>query len=118
VKILYDNERLKKIFMDSLNVNDKNKKMIKEYGMELSNSISKRMLQIQAVVTLDVYFKMGLGKPHFLERPYKHCFAVSVSKNFRLILRPVYPSDYDFIKPDLSKIKEVTIMEVKDYHGK
>ncbi|MEC2077983.1 hypothetical protein [Metabacillus fastidiosus] len=118
MKILYKNERLKKLFNSEIQNGIPNKKMIKEYGTELAKSLAKRILQLQAAVTLEVYFKMGLGKPHFLEDPYKYNFSVAISKNYRIIVKPIYPDDYDFSKPDLSKIKEVTIMEVVDYHGK
>ncbi|MCM3441560.1 hypothetical protein AB3Z07_26750 (plasmid) [Metabacillus halosaccharovorans] len=110
MKINYQSDRDKKIFTDT-------KKLNKKYG-QLSIQISQRILQLQATVNLGQYLKIGLGKPHFLQDPYKGDIGISISKNYRLIVKPIYPKGFDQSSPNFDLVKEIIIVEVVDYHGK
>ena len=88
--------------------------MIKKCGHERTRSIKRRFDQLKAATTFSKYLETGLGRPHQLLENLKGCYAVSVTGNIRLIIRP------DSESIDLKLLNEcdtVIIKGVLDYHG-
>ncbi|MBP1153295.1 MULTISPECIES: hypothetical protein [unclassified Paenibacillus] len=109
MEIRFENDTQKEFY-------ESEKLLRREYG-ELARAIARRLVQIKAYESVRQLLNTGLGKPHMLTGEYDKCIAISVSANYRLIIKPEYPEYTDFAKLDLSIVTVVTIMEVTDYHG-
>lgn len=86
----------------------------KTIGNSLTVMVKLRIDQIQASENLLEYINAGIGKPHWLEGQLKNCLAVSLNKNYRLILR------VDIDNKDASTLRVCNLVIVKgveDYHG-
>lgn len=88
---------------------------LKKRAGQLSKPIKLRIDQIRAATNYLEYQSIGLGNPHLLDGNFKGCFAVSVSKNYRLIGRLCVE---DLSPESLEKCDKVVIEGVVDYHGK
>ena len=89
--------------------------MNKEKGKNLARAIKKRHDQLKAAPNFSIYLSTGLGKPHPLYGDLKGCYAISITGNVRLIVRP----DTESLDPDsLVKCDSVIIEGVMDYHGR
>ena len=55
--------------------------------------------------------------PHPLQREYKGCFGVYVTKKHRIIFKPNHAGDPDFRIDNFKSIKAIVIIEIfTDYH--
>ena len=81
----------------------------------LSKPIKLRIDQIRAAANYREYQPIGLGKPHLLDGDFEGCFAVNVSKNYRLIGRLCVE---DLRPESLEQCDKVVLEGVVDYHGK
>ena len=55
--------------------------------------------------------------PHPLQREYKGCFAVNVTKTHRIIFKPNHVGNPNFRIDNPKSIKEIIILEIfTDYH--
>ncbi len=108
MQIDYENPKVEKIF------NDFNE-MKKKIGNDLVIIIKKRLNQLSAAEDFSSYLSLRLGKPHPLDHDLKGYFAISLTGNIRLIVRPDTTS---LDKDKLKECKTVYIKGVVDYHGK
>lgn len=81
----------------------------KEYG-KLSESIKVVLSILQFADNLDEVPNVPPTKRHKLSGKYLGCWGISISKNWRVIIKP------DFQTNDLKDIKEIIIIEIVDYH--
>ncbi|AXU54319.1 TPA: type II toxin-antitoxin system YoeB family toxin [Clostridioides difficile] len=88
--------------------------MRKKIGNDMTKTIKKRINQLMAADTFGIYLSTGLGKPHSLENDLKGFYGVSISKNYRLIIKP---NTDDLSSEYLKVCKLVKIKGVEDYHG-
>jgi len=94
------------------------KSLRRKYG-QLTAKIQQRMSELQAASSLSIIFQYPPAHCHELKGSDKGKFAVNVSGNYRLIFRPCdepIPTKEDG-GIDLTKVTEVCILEVVDYHS-
>lgn len=107
MEIEFDDKKVQQYFDDfSL--------MARKKGLELTKIIKRRVEQLKAATTFTDYLKTGLGKPHALTGDKKDLFAISITGNIRLIVKPC--SD-DLSYEALLMCKKIIIKGVEDYHG-
>ena len=105
--IEYESESVEKIFNDF----DLMKKMI---GYERARAIKKRIDQLKASVSFNIYLTTGLGKPHLLYGDLKGYCGIKITGNVRLIAKPKAKS----LEPEALKACDTVILRgVVDYHG-
>ncbi|NQX44434.1 hypothetical protein HQN87_03730 [Paenibacillus tritici] len=90
----------------------------KKHGEIMAKSIQNRISQIESLDSVGVLLDTKIGKAHMLDHEYKYHIGLNLTGNYRLIIKPVYEEHTDFSELNLHTIFIVTIMEVKDYHGK
>ena len=79
---------------------------VRTYGQQLSEMIHARIKQIEAFDTVEELIDYGIGKCHPLTGNRKGQYAMSLTKNWRLI----------FTKKG-DRIQIACIEEIEDYHG-
>ena len=94
------------------------KELVRGYGSQLAGTIKRRMAVLSAARCLADVPVTPPFRRHELAQNRKGQFAVDLDHRLRLVFRPNHnPLP---VKPDggldLSKITEITILEVKDYH--
>ena len=94
-----------KIFKLILNEQKGNKR----FG-SLYKKIKQRIYFLMAVDNLEDYPTAPPYSRHKLGGDLKDCYGISVSGNWRIIIRSVSH------EADLSKIREIEILDVCDYH--
>lgn len=107
MQLSYDNSRVKKYF-------DNYSLMAKKVGLETTRSIKKQIDRLNASGSFQTFLTLGLGKPHLLTGNLAGYYAVSVSANMRLLLKPEC-DDYNI--ESLRKCTVVTVKGLGDYHG-
>lgn len=90
------------------------------FGKACADIIEQRYFELNSAETLEHVFLLGTTGVHKLKGNRKEQFAVYTKHPFRIIFVPNHDpiplkEDGGF---DLSKINEITIIEVEDYHGK
>lgn len=110
MEILYDDKKVKVLF-DNFAIMSSTK------GHELTKHVKIRYEQLRAAETFYDYYKTGLGKPHRLEHDKNNLYAIRLTGNIRLLVRPVVENE-DYSVESLKKCRKVTIIGVEDYHGK
>ena len=86
-------------------------------GSILVKALNKRLLQLKAASNLQVIFDNHLGSPEILQgNKITIIVSLTMTANVRLLLDLKRPPDEN-IKSKLKEITEVTIREIKDYHG-
>lgn len=93
---------------------DEYKWVIKSIGLQMTQVFKKRILQIKASNNFAIYLKTGLGKPHPLDGDLAGCYGISITANYRLVVRPITDA-YDI--ESLSQCKTILVEGVVDYHG-
>ncbi len=107
MKLQYKSQAVEKYFSDF-------ELMKKKIGKDPARGTKKRCDHLRAASNFSVYLTTGLGKPHLLVGNLKGCYAVSISSNVRLIIKP----DTDSLDPkSMANCDSVTIKGVVDYHG-
>lgn len=104
MEISYANTKLEKILT--------NERMIKKYYTAFYKKIIHRMSEIRAANNLDEIPHVPPPRRHKLEGHYNDCWGIDISKNFRIILKPIG----DFNESDLKTINEIEILSIEDYH--
>lgn len=104
MKIEYKNNRLKKILSDP--------RLIQKHYGQLSKNIMNRLTELRSVRNLSLISKLPPPRRHLLTGEYEKCWAVDVSKNYRLIFKPV-ESQINFFE---DKIDKIIIIDILDYH--
>lgn len=104
MEVSYASKKLEKILT--------NERMIKKQYTAFYKKIINRMSEIRAANNLDEIPHIPPPRRHKLEGDYNDCWGIDVSKNFRIILRPV--GNWD--ETDLKTINKIQILSVEDYH--
>lgn len=107
MEINYEDKKVEILF-DDFNL------MKRKIGEEITRLIKKRYNQLKAADTFDDFLLTKLGSPHSLTGDKKGCYAISVNKNLRLIVKPITK---DLSSESLKECKEIIIKGVEDYHG-
>ena len=92
---------------------------VRAYGSELAQVLMRRLTQIKAADTL---LDLPPTKPvrrHLLKGNRGGQFAVDLKHPFRLVFEPDHSPvpQLDDGSVDLTKVTEIRILEVVDYHG-
>ena len=81
----------------------------------MTKQVKKRYNQLKAADNFIIYLNTRLGNPHSLSGELEGYYAVNITANKRLIIRPKTDSlDYDSLK----MCETVIVKGVLDYHGK
>lgn len=118
VKILfveYEDSKVKDLFDDLNNVQGSKRLMIREIGNELTRAVKKKYIQIVSFSTFAMLQRSGIGHIESLEGDLHGRYSLTVSANYRLIIRPKVQ---DLSAESLQKCDTVIIEGVIDYHGK
>lgn len=88
---------------------------VKKLGAESAKKLQRRLAELYAA---GVVGELAIGRPHPLEYDRAGQFAVDLHKGMRLIFRPTrqpppFKADGSI---DWSRVAEITIVEVEDYH--
>ena len=111
MNILFETDKDKAFYEDF-------KALRKRYGNDLAKLITRRLNEIDDFDSVGDLLDSGIGKAHYLKNNYKNCIGISLTGNYRLIVRPLYDEDTDFSQLDNYSLTIVTILKVEDYHGK
>jgi plasmid maintenance system killer protein len=103
LKIKYSSNKLKKIL--------ENPRMIKKYYPNEFNNIQIRMTELHAASRLSLISHKPPPRRHKLTGIYDGHWAVAVSKNLRIVFRPI-----DEKLSDPEDITEIIIVDIIDYH--
>ena len=80
------------------------------YGKELARNILKRISVLECANSLAMVPDAPPTRRHKLTGKFKGCWGIDISKNYRLIIKPIVETE------NLSEIKEVDIIDIVDYH--
>ena len=111
MNILFETDKDKAFYEDF-------KALRKSYGNDLAKLITRRLNEIDDFDSVGDLLDSGIGKGHYLKNNYRNCIGLSLTGNYRLIIRPLYDEDTDFSQLDNYSLSKVTILKVEDYHGK
>ncbi|QUW26886.1 plasmid maintenance system killer protein [Bacillus cereus] len=104
MEISYATTKLEKILTSE--------RMIKKQYTAFYKKIINRMSEIRAANNLDEIPHVPPPRRHKLEGNYSDCWGVDISKNYRIVLKPI--GDWD--ESDLTTINKITILSIEDYH--
>lgn len=107
MQISYANDNVKKHFVNY-------ELMQRKIGKDITRAVKKRINELTASENMDIYISTGLGKPHVLSGDLKGYISISLTANYRLIIKPVFEGK-EVIEFRVCKIAEVK--GVDDYHG-
>lgn len=103
----YKDEKVKKILCDT-------KILQRKVGLEIARKVKQRMNQLEAVENFNMYLtKIGLGKPHPLLGDLDKCYAIHITKNYRMVVEPL---ETELDMESLKKCKILNIKGVLEYH--
>lgn len=115
LNVEYEDKRVKILYDDLNDVIGSKGLMQKKIGVEMTRALKKRFNQILSFSSFSALFQSGLGKIEALSGNFKGLYSMTVSANYRLILRPLS----DDLSPErLKQCDTVFIEGVVDYHGK
>ncbi|NCC31001.1 MAG: killer suppression protein [Chloroflexia bacterium] len=111
MNIVFPNERMAATF-NSL------KELSRIYGAEHARRILKRLNELQAAANLEVMRSLP-GRCHELKHNRAGQLAIDVRHPYRLIFEPAHEPipRKDDGGLDWSKVTNIRIVEVEDYHG-
>lgn len=94
------------------------KSRVRTFGSEMAHRLARRMAQLHAAPNLEEMRSLP-GRCHELREDRDGQLAVDVTKNYRLIFRPIAdpPSAKSDGGLDWSRVAAIIILEVGDYHG-
>lgn len=107
MKINYQDQKIRKSLSSEKEANRK-------YGKSLAEKIFKVIQYLEAAPDL---FSVSPAPPirrHKLEGNYEGHFAVDLTKNIRLIFRPI--DSFMKVSYQLNEIKDIYIVAIEDYH--
>ena len=99
MEIEFENQKTQKEMCDM-------KLLTAKIGLSMAKTVKQRYNQIEACENFKEYMNTGLGIPHPLSNKLKDYYAIRITGNYRLIVRP----------ESLSSDK-IIIKGVLDYHG-
>lgn len=104
MKISYATKKLEKILT--------NERLIKKEYTLFYKKVINRISEIRVANNLDEIPHVPPPRRHKLDGDYNDCWGIDVSKNFRIVLRPI--GDWD--ESELKSINEIEILSIGDYH--
>ncbi|KOO48143.1 type II toxin-antitoxin system RelE/ParE family toxin [Priestia koreensis] len=102
--ILYASNKLEKILT--------NERLIKREYTSFYQKVINRMSELRAANNLNEIPHDPPPRRHKLSGEYANCWGIDVSKNYRIILRPVENVD----EMDAKLISAIEILKIEDYH--
>lgn len=110
---------LTKIFTFDYFFSKHKKEMVKEWGPEIAEKLSRRLMELKAIDNLEDLKRLPQARFHQLKGNRDNQFSVDLKHPYRLIFEPYQEpvplkEDGGF---DLAKITAILIIEVVDYHG-
>ncbi|MBE0336042.1 plasmid maintenance system killer protein [Paenibacillus sp. 28ISP30-2] len=104
MNISYTSTKLEKVLT--------NERLIKREYTAFYKKLINRMSELRAANNLDEIPHVPPPNRHKLSGDYNDCWGIDVSKNYRIVLRPIG----DWESTDLKTIRNVEIITVEDYH--
>lgn len=102
----YANNAMKKTLEDP-------RLIAKRHG-DIARTLTRRMSDLRVAANLSEITHLPPPRRHKLMGSLEGCWGIDVSRNKRLIVRPV--GDYD--PEDLTTITAIRIEDITDYHGR
>jgi proteic killer suppression protein len=111
MQIRFQTRKTEKIFNSA-------RKLQKEYGADRAKKIKLRMAVLRSAVNLAEVPQQKPDRRHRLKGDREEQFAVDLVHPWRLIFKPLDPVPVlESGEVDLSKVTEIVILSVEDYHG-
>ncbi|MCO4851737.1 type II toxin-antitoxin system RelE/ParE family toxin [Bacillus vallismortis] len=104
MKISYATKKLEKILT--------NERLVKKEYTLFYKKVINRISEIRVANNLDEIPHVPPPRRHKLDGDYNNCWGIDISKNFRIVLRPI--GDWD--ESELKSINEIEILSIGDYH--
>ena len=104
MKLSYSTRKLEKILT--------NERLIKKEYTSFYPKICNRISELRAAVCLNDISNYPPPRRHKLSGNKLDCWGVDISKNFRIIVKPI--GDYN--SEDLTSIVEIEVVTLEDYH--
>lgn len=104
--IEYANNAMRKTLEDS-------RLIIKKHG-DIAKVLIRRMSDLRVAASLNEITHLPPPRRHKLTGNLDGCWGIDVSKNKRLVIRPIG----DFDPEDLTTITTIRIEDIVDYHGR
>ncbi|WP_342476870.1 plasmid maintenance system killer protein [Paenibacillus sp. FSL H7-0350] len=104
MNISYNNTKLEKVLT--------NERSIKREYTLFHKKLINRMSELRVANNLEEIPHVPPPNRHKLSGDYNDCWGIDVSKNFRIVLRPIG----EWEASDLRTIQNVEIITVEDYH--
>lgn len=104
MNIEYASKSIKRILEDQ-------RLIVKNYG-DISRNLILRMSDLRVASNLNEISHLPPPRRHKLTSNFKGCWGIDLSRNKRLIIRPIG----DFDSNDLTSITAIRIEDITDYH--
>lgn len=104
MNISYSSIKLEKILS--------NQRLIKKTYTSFHKKIENRLSEIKAANNLNEISHIPPPRRHKLDGMYMNCWGIDISKNFRIIVKPVGNWDEN----DLTSVENIEIIDICDYH--
>lgn len=104
LQLFYSSNSLEKILT--------NQRLIKRYYTKFHQKLSNRLSELRTVQNLAEISNDPPPRRHKLSREYSDCWGIDISRNFRIIIKPVGNFNMD----DLTSINKIEIIDLEDYH--
>lgn len=102
--IEYANNAMKKTLEDP-------RLIAKKHG-DIARTLTRRMSDLRVATSLSEITHLPPPRRHKLTGSYEGCWGIDVSRNKRLIVRPIG----DFDPEDLTTITTIRVEDITDYH--
>lgn len=89
-----------------------NERLIKKNYAAFNKNLCNRLSELRAANNLNEIPNYPPPRRHKLDGSFDNHWGIDISKNFRIIIRPV--GEYDI--EDLSTVVEIEILSIEDYH--
>ena len=106
IDVSYVSSRVEKDFTDY-------DRMKRKIGNHETRAVKKRIDQMKAAISFYEYLILKLGNPHLLHGNLSGCYAVSITDNIRLIIKPLC---CDLNPETLKSCNEIEVKGVLNYH--
>lgn len=103
MEIHYGSNKIRKLLND--------KRLLKKYFAKEFEAITMRLKEFEAVSNLSRISHLPPPRRHKLSGNYSGCFAVDISKNKRIIFKPLKEEWIELVD-----ITAIVIIDIKDYH--